>query len=97
MKHPLLDNKSKHYDMQEKPTIYNIEKYITVNGMIAVCNFNIMKYANREKGQNVSDTRKIRYYRNYLSFLTDIINEYPNIGNDTVRSVIDEFYKDIEY
>ena len=97
MKHPLLDNKSKHYDMQEKPTIYNIEKYITVNGMIAVCNFNIMKYVNREKGQNVSDTRKIRYYNAYLEFLTNIINEYPNIGDSTVRSVIDEFYKDIEY
>jgi len=101
MKHPLLNENSIHYDTNDKPTIYEIEKELTIEEMIGACKFNIMKYRMRDKGQDVEDNEKITDYIAYRVFLELLIEEYKDTLDDIrgyrVRTIIDTCMPDLEY
>ena len=69
MKHPLISERGKHYDLDGKPVIFTIEDVLTVDELIGACKFNIMKYGMRKKGTDVLDAEKAKDYTRYLGDL----------------------------
>lgn len=63
------DSHNAHYKAQKIDTIARCKANMTLEQQKAICIFNIDRYLHREKGQNLSDIKKIR---DYLDWLEDI-------------------------
>jgi len=109
MKHPLLNNESKHYNTDMKATIYHFESTISVASMVDVCEFEIFKYKSRlgkkefknEKGVlisredvKMSDLKKIETWKAYKDLLYTVLHSHSKLS---VRQALDEYYPDLEY
>jgi|GEM_PF-4772154 len=91
MKHPLLNENSKHYEQNDKVAIEELEKKLTVKEMIGFCKGSIFKYDFRKdfKGQREDDMKKRKTYIKYLALLSSI----SSVENDSMY-VIDVFKKE---
>ena len=96
MIHPLLNKDSKHYDTDDKPSIYYMEENLSLIEMIGFCSGNIFKYESRlgKKGNDDADRKKIQTYRDYR----ELLMKYLDIRTQAlpVRYIFDKF-EDIEY
>ena len=77
MKHPLIDNKSTHYDHDGEPLIFKIERVLSVAAMAGAIEFKLMKYKHRldHKGQRESDLRKIEHYTAYFDIIKSLLHK----------------------
>ena len=73
-KHPLIDPGSPYYDANGEPTIFKLERELTVCEMIGACIFNIGKYKARlgKKDDPARELEKIGRYEVYLEELLQI-------------------------
>lgn len=60
------DYANTHYQIQKIDTVARCKANMTLEQQKAICIFNIDRYLHREKGQNLSDIKKIKYYTNWL-------------------------------
>jgi hypothetical protein len=60
------DNHNAHYKAQKIDTITRCKANMTLEQQKAICIFQIDRYTHREKGQNLSDIKKIRDYLDWL-------------------------------
>ena len=60
------DSHNAHYKAQKIDTIARCKANMTLEQQKAICIFNCDKYLHREKGQNLSDIQKVRYYLDWL-------------------------------
>lgn len=60
------DYKNSHYKTQKIDTVARCKANMTLEQQKAICIFSIDKYSHREKGQNLSDIQKVRYYLDWL-------------------------------
>lgn len=60
------DYKNSHYKTQKIDTVARCKANMTLEQQKAICIFNCDKYLHREKGQNLSDIQKVRYYLDWL-------------------------------
>lgn len=60
------DYKNAHYKTQKIDTVARCKANITLEQQKAICIFSIDKYIHREKGQNLEDIQKVRYYLDWL-------------------------------
>lgn len=58
--------KNSHYKTQKIDTVARCKANMTLEQQKAICIFSIDKYTHREKGQNLSDIQKVRYYLDWL-------------------------------
>jgi hypothetical protein len=96
MKHPLLNEDSKHYD-GDKPAIQELEENLTLSEAIGFAKGNAFKYDYRKdsKGSKDSDIKKQRTFINYLQFLFEIeanINSHKK-NNELMHKKLSEVYK----
>ncbi|MDD2651658.1 MAG: DUF3310 domain-containing protein [Sulfurimonas sp.] len=86
--HPLINEKSVHYEKNKKVAIQEAEKLLTVSEMIGTCKFNVFKYEFRKefKGTLEADEKKIETYKNYLKELEDML--YLSLGHFLVCDAI---------
>jgi len=77
VKHPLINNDSKHYDAKGTPAILELEKKLSVAAMMGAVEFNLFKYEYRKehKGQRGSDEKKIATYQAYGDVLKDLVHK----------------------
>jgi len=87
MKHPLLNPDSPHYDTDCMPSIYELEKELTLAESIGWCKGNILKYKLRlgkkstidhfdsEAERKAKDIKKIETYEAYRDLLMRIADE----------------------
>ena len=69
------DSHNAHYKAQKIDTIARCKANMTLEQQKAICIFQIDRYTHREKGQNLSDIKKIR---DYLDWLEEIEKELEN-------------------
>lgn len=69
------DSHNAHYKAQKIDTIARCKANMTLEQQKAICIFNVDRYLHREKGQNLSDIKKIR---DYLDWLEEIEIELEN-------------------
>jgi hypothetical protein len=69
------DSHNAHYKAQKIDTITRCKANMTLEQQKAICIFQIDRYTHREKGQNLSDIKKIR---DYLDWLEEIEKELEN-------------------
>ena len=60
------DYQNEHYKAQKIDTVARCKANMTLEQQKAICIFNIDRYLHREKKQNLSDIKKIKYYTNWL-------------------------------
>ena len=60
------DSHNAHYKAQKIDTIARCKANMTLEQQKAICIFQIDRYTHREKGQNLSDIKKIRDYLDWL-------------------------------
>ena len=60
------DYQNEHYKTQKIDTVARCKANMTLEQQKAICIFNCDKYLHREKGQNLSDIQKVRYYLDWL-------------------------------
>lgn len=60
------DYKNAHYKSQKIDTVARCKANMTLEQQKAICIFSIDKYIHREKGQNLEDIQKVRYYLDWL-------------------------------
>lgn len=60
------DYQNEHYKTQKIDTVARCKANMTLEQQKAICIFNIDKYTHREKGQNLSDIQKVRFYLDWL-------------------------------
>ena len=68
----MKDSHNAHYKAQKIDTITRCKANMTLEQQKAICIFQIDRYTHREKGQNLSDIKKIR---DYLDWLEEIEKE----------------------
>jgi len=72
--HPLLLPESqKHYDTNGQNNIVEFECMSTIAMGIGACDYNIIKYTNREKGQDELDSKKIETFKAWKELLRDLL------------------------
>ena len=64
-----------HYKAQKIDTIARCKANMTLEQQKAICIFNIDRYLHREKGQNLSDIKKIKYYTNWLEEIENALSD----------------------
>lgn len=69
------DSHNAHYKKQKIDTIKRSKANMSLQEQKAICIFQIDRYVHREKGQNLSDIKKIR---DYLDWLEEIEIELEN-------------------
>jgi hypothetical protein len=74
MKHPLLNEDSKHYHAEEEPAILTLEKHFTLAQMLSWAEITALKYKLREnhKGQKENDIIKRQTFNDYADFLSKL-------------------------
>jgi len=77
MRHPLLNDKSKHYNQKGTSAIKELEDKISVAEMAGFCYGNIFKYEYRaeHKGQKEADLEKIRTYKAYFDVIKKLLHK----------------------
>ena len=91
--HPVLLRESAgHYNGNNN--IIQFEQVSTIAGAIGACHYNIIKYANRNNGQDELDAKKIETFKGWYELLKDLLEmgysyednlryamicEYPNM------------------
>lgn len=69
------DSHNAHYKAQKIDTITRCKANMTLEQQKAICIFNCDRYLHREKGQNLSDIKKIRDYLDWLEEIEIKLNE----------------------
>lgn len=69
------ENHNEHYKKQKIDTIARCKANMTLEQQKAICIFNCDKYLHREKGQNLSDIQKVRYYLDWLEEIENKLKE----------------------
>ena len=69
------DNNNLHYKAQKIDTITRCKANMTLEQQKAICVFNCDKYLHREKGQNLSDIKKVRAYLDWLEEIEKELNK----------------------
>ena len=66
---------NEHYKKQKIDTITRCKANMTLEQQKAICIFSIDKYIHREKGQNLADIQKVRYYLDWLEEIENKLKE----------------------
>ena len=66
---------NEHYKKQKIDTVARCKANMTLEQQKAICIFNCDKYLHREKGQNLADISKVRYYLDWLEEIENKIKE----------------------
>ena len=69
------DSHNAHYKAQKIDTIARCKANMTLEQQKAICIFQIDRYTHREKGQNLSDIKKIRDYLDWLEEIEIELNK----------------------
>lgn len=69
------NHKNEHYKTQKIDTVARCKANMTLEQQKAICIFSIDKYLHREKGQNLSDIQKVRYYLDWLEEIENKLKE----------------------
>ena len=97
MKHPvLLKESAAHYDTDGKNNIIEFEQETNIAGAIGACQYNIIKYRNRKKGQDELDEKKIKTMDDWVELLDVLLGK----GYSPLHSLRDAMireYQDMEY
>ena len=70
------DSHNAHYKAQKIDTIARCKANMTLEQQKAICIFQIDRYTHREKGQNLSDIKKIRDYLDWLEEIEIELNKW---------------------
>lgn len=97
MYHPLLlQESSSHYDVNGKNNIREFEDRNTIGGALGAIDYNLIKYENREKGQNMLDAKKIKTFEAWRDLLYDLLcNGYEK--NENLGHIMRKEYPDMKY
>ena len=97
MKHPvLLKESAKHYDTNGQNNIIEFEQKTNIAGAIGACEYNIIKYKNRQKGQDELDKKKEHTFRDWIVLLNGLLDKgYSPMHN--LRDAMIHEYPDMEY
>ena len=71
----IKENHNEHYKKQKIDTIARCKANMTLEQQKAICIFSIDKYVHREKGQNLADIQKVRYYLDWLEEIENKLKE----------------------
>ena len=71
----IKENHNEHYKKQKIDTIARCKANMTLEQQKAICIFNCDKYLHREKGQNLADIQKVRYYLDWLEEIENKLKE----------------------
>ena len=72
--HPLLlQDSSKHYDTKGQNNIYEFEEDVNIAEAFGAIKYNLIKYKNRQKGQNELDDKKIKTFEAWRELLRDLL------------------------
>jgi len=95
--HPLLlKESSKHYDTKGESNIIAFELISTIGDGLGAINYNLIKYTNREKGQNDLDKKKIETFKAWRELLCDLLDKgYQRERN--LRNVMSIEYPNLQY
>lgn len=97
MKHPvLLKESASHYNVNGQNNIIEFEHETTIAGAMGACQYNIIKYKNREKGQNELDEKKVQTFIGWMELLDSlIVRGYQPLHN--LRDAMKKEYPNMEY
>lgn len=100
--HPvLLQQSSAHYDTNGQSNILDFERENSIEGAFGAISYNLIKYKNRQKGQDNLDNKKIERFKAWYELLQDLLEmgyqrqrnlrsvmaiEYPNMKYNLVSS-----------
>lgn len=74
--HPvLLPESSGHYDTAGQNNIIEFEQKTSIAGGIGACQYNIIKYRNRKKGQDELDEKKIKTMEAWIGLLDGLLGK----------------------
>jgi len=95
--HPLLLKESAgHYDTKGHSNIIAFETISTIGDGLGAINYNLIKYTNREKGQNDLDNKKIETFKAWRELLCDLLDKgYQRERN--LRNVMQIEYPNLKY
>lgn len=71
----IKESHNEHYKKQKIDTIARCKANMTLEQQKAICIFSIDKYLHREKGQNLADIQKVRYYLDWLEEIENKLKE----------------------
>ena len=101
MIHPLINKiDSAHYDSDEEPTIKKFERKYTVTKLMYWAEITLAKYEDKgreTKGQGDADKRKADTYRAYHLFLTNIVEDFPELQSTCALDVYRILNIELEY
>ncbi len=95
--HPLLlQDSAKHYDTKGQNNIYEFEKISSIGDAFGAINYNLIKYRNRQKGQNELDKKKIKTFEAWGELLSDLL-EMGYLRERNLRSAMAIEFPNIKY
>ena len=96
--HPLLLKESqKHYDIKGNTSnIIEFECDNTIGGALGVCSYHIIKYTNRQKGQDELDAKKVKTFEDWRELLIDLIHAGYDYRT-SLRYDMQKEYPDLKY
>lgn len=95
--HPVLLQESKgHYDTNGQSNIIDFESVSTIENGFGAINYNLIKYTNRQKGQNELDDKKIDTFRAWYTLLQDLL-EIGYAPSDNLRLAMKAEYPNMRY
>jgi hypothetical protein len=98
MTHPLLLPESQaHYDNTDKTSnILQFETCNTIAGGLGAISYNMIKYENREKGQNDLDEKKLQTFIAWRELLRDLLKEGYDLDTN-IRYAMKNTYPEMRY
>ncbi len=95
--HPILLKESKaHYDTDGQNNIIEFEQGATIEGGLGVCLYHIVKYHNRQKGQDELDDKKKQTFLDWQELLYDLLElGYPK--DHILRDAMEAEYPQLKY
>lgn len=95
--HPVLLKESKgHYDTSKDSNIIKFEQQSTIMCGFGACNYNIIKYTDRDKGQDELDAKKRATFEAWRELLKDLL-ELGYSPTDNLRYVMSCEYPELGY
>jgi len=95
--HPLLlQDSSKHYATKGQNNICEFEQDSTIGEAFGAIRYNLIKYKNREKGQNELDDKKIKTFEAWRELLKDLL-EMGYQRDRNLRNVMEIEFPDMKY
>jgi len=97
MRHPvLLPESAAHYDTAGQNNIIEFEQETNIAGAIGACQYNIIKYRNRKKGQDELDLKKQNTFEAWIDLLDGLLGKgYSPLHN--LRDAMMHEYPEMEY